>query len=251
MGVPRSSLSSFAVSVVSAPLWQTAVWRGGGVFSSWRLGDFAALRQRGDAVGGAEGQGFNGHGGLAAAGGNQAAAVAEEEIFYVVGAVVGIDDGGLGIVAHAAGAEEVHGEFGFLDGVRPFLLRAGGVEELVGALVLPSPEFEVVGMILVGEAERGHTPGIFEVGIERETVGFDGQRGAMSKNLHGATEIVGQRILEGFAPAWRGGRQATLLSWRGMVPPNVGPVFQRKAERRHVEARVESAATVEADLLRV
>src|SRR5229473_5883542 len=31
MGVPRSSLSSFAVSVVSAPLWQTAVWRGGGV----------------------------------------------------------------------------------------------------------------------------------------------------------------------------------------------------------------------------
>ena len=91
------------------------------MFSSWRLGDFAALGQRGDTVGGAEGQGFDGHGGLAAAGGNQAAAVAEEEIFYVVGAVVGIDDGGFGVVAHAAGAEEVHGELRFLDRLRPFL----------------------------------------------------------------------------------------------------------------------------------
>src|SRR5712692_8046429 len=220
---------------------------GWGVFSSWRLGDFAALGQRGDAVGGAEGEGFDGHGGLAAAGGDQAAAVAEEEIFHVVGLVVGIDYGGFGVVAHAAGPEEVHGEFGFLYRVRPLLSRAGGIEELVGPLVLPSPELEVVGMIFVREAQRGKPPGVLEVGIKRKAVVLHRQRGAVSKNLHGSAEIVGQRILEGFAPAWRGGRQATLLSWRGMVPPNVGPVFQRKAERRHVEARVESAATVEAD----
>src|SRR5258708_16862980 len=94
---------------------------GVGVFSSWRLGDFAALRQRGNAVGGAEGEGFDGHGGLAAAGGDQAAAVAEEEIFYVVGLVVGIDYRGFVVVAHAAGAEEVHGELRFLDRLRPFL----------------------------------------------------------------------------------------------------------------------------------
>ena len=83
--------------------------------------DLAALGEGGDAVGGAEGEGFDGHGGLAAAGSDQATAVTEEEIFYVVGAVVGIDDGGFGVVAHAAGAEEVHGELGFLNRLRPFL----------------------------------------------------------------------------------------------------------------------------------
>jgi len=71
---------------------------------------------------------------LAAAGGYQAAAVAEEEIFHVVGAVIGIDDGGFGVVAHAASAEEMHGELLLADGGRPLLLGSGGVEEFEGAM---------------------------------------------------------------------------------------------------------------------
>src|SRR5208282_702046 len=57
-------------------------------------GEIAAFGEGADAVGGAEGERFDGHGGLAAAGGNEAAAVAEEEIFYVMRLMIGIDDGG-------------------------------------------------------------------------------------------------------------------------------------------------------------
>ncbi len=116
---------------------------------------------------------------MAAAGGDQAAAVAEEEIFYVMGTVVGVDDGGLGIVSHAAGAEEVHGELGFADGLRPLLHGARGVEKFVGALVLESPELEVVGMILVGEAERGETPGIFGRPPMAKAIGVASKRASM------------------------------------------------------------------------
>src|SRR5713101_8300141 len=149
--------------------------------------------------------------------------------------MVGVDDRGFGVVAHAAGAEEVHGELRFLDGLRPLLYGARGVEKLVGTLVLPGPELEVVGMILVGEAERGETPGVFEVGIEGEAVGFDGERGAMAEQLHGAIEIVGEGVFEGFAPAGSSGRQTT----------------HGKGNGSSVEASVNAAAAVEADLLRV
>jgi len=67
--------------------------------------DFAALRERRNAVGGAESERFNGHGGLAAAGSHQAAAIAKENIFDVMGSVVRIDHRRLRIVSHAAGAE--------------------------------------------------------------------------------------------------------------------------------------------------
>ncbi len=200
-----------------------------------RLGDIAALGEGGDAVGGAEGEGFDSHGRLAAAGGYEAAAVAEEEIFYVVGAVIGIDDGGFGVVAHAAGAEEMHGELRFLDGLGPLLYGAGGVQKLIGALVLPGPELEVVGVILVGEAERGEAPGVFEVGVEGEAVGFYGEGGAVAKQLHGAREIVRESVLEGLAPGGRAGRQTT----------------HGEGDRRGVETSVNATATVEADLLRI
>jgi len=50
--------------------------------------DFAALREPRNAVGGAESERFNGHGGLAASGSHQAAAIAKEKVFDVMGAVV-------------------------------------------------------------------------------------------------------------------------------------------------------------------
>src|SRR4029077_5724387 len=53
--------------------------------------------------------------------------------------------------------------------------------------------------------------------------------------LHGAIEIVGQSILEAFAPGGRAWRQTA----------------DGKANRRNVEARVNAAAAVEADLLRI
>src|SRR5258708_3665828 len=78
--------------------------------------EVAAPGESGDAVGGAIGQGLNGHGGLATAGSDEAAAVAEKKILDVVGTVIRVDDRGFWIVAHAAGAEKVNGELLFVDG---------------------------------------------------------------------------------------------------------------------------------------
>jgi HNH endonuclease len=74
------------------------------------LRDIPAVGKGGDAVGGAEGQGFDGQCGLAASRGDQAAAVAQEEILDVVGAVIRVDHGSLGVVAHAARAQQMHAE---------------------------------------------------------------------------------------------------------------------------------------------
>src|SRR5882724_12103798 len=56
-----------------------------------------------------------GEGGIYARGGDHAGAVWEEMIFGVVGLVVGVEDGGLGIAAHASGAHFVDGESGRRD----------------------------------------------------------------------------------------------------------------------------------------
>jgi len=88
--------------------------------------DLAALRERGDAVAGSKCQRLDGHGGLAAAGGHQAASIAKEKILHVMSAVIGIDDGSLGIVPHAAGPEKMDGELRLLDRKTPMPLGAGG-----------------------------------------------------------------------------------------------------------------------------
>ncbi len=91
------------------------------------LGEFAAFGQGHDAVGSAEGERHDGHGGLAAARSDQAAAVAQEKILHVVSLVIGIDDGRFGIIAHAAGAEQVHAKLLLVDRESPFLFGIGGV----------------------------------------------------------------------------------------------------------------------------
>src|SRR5260370_28771321 len=135
--------------------------------------DFATLRQRRDAVSGAEGQRFDGHGWLSTAGSHQAAAIAKEKIFDVMRAVVRIDNRRLRIFPHAAGAEKMNCEIVFLDRIVPLFLCPGGVENFEGAVLLPRGELEIVGMVLVSHAQGGQAPGILEFRIEGEAVGLN------------------------------------------------------------------------------
>jgi len=138
--------------------------------------------------------------GLATAGGDEAAAVAEEKILYVVGAMVGVDDRSFRIVAHAAGAKQVHRELLFLNWGGPLGFGAGRVEDFQSAVLHPLHHFQVVRVIAEGHAQRGKAIRILHVRIEGEAVGLDGERGAVAENLHGAREIVRERLLETRAP---------------------------------------------------
>src|SRR2546427_13048381 len=96
---------------------------------SLKLGaDFAALRKRRNSVSGTEGQRFDGHGGLAAPGSHQAAAIAKEEVLHIMCPVVCIDYRRLGIVSHAACAEEVHCKLRLCGRKTPMLLGASGFQ---------------------------------------------------------------------------------------------------------------------------
>src|SRR5260370_9915755 len=120
--------------------------------------DFAALGKGGNAVGGAESERFDGHGGLAPAGGDEAAAIAEKKIVDVVGAVGRINDRGLRIIAHAAGTEKMEGEIVFLIGIVPGLQGTGGVGELQGARSFTRLSLELLRMVFVGRAQCVQTP---------------------------------------------------------------------------------------------
>src|SRR5712692_11663714 len=88
-------------------------------------------------------------------------------------------------------------------------------------------------MILVCQTERGQAPGVLQFGIQGKAVVFDRQRSAMAENLHGAIEILRESGFEVLAPARRIGREAD----------------KRKTDGRKIEARVQTAATVESDLI--
>ena len=76
----------------------------------------AALRESGDPVGSAIGQRLNGHRGLATPGSYQTAAITKEKVLHIVRAMVGIDNRGFRIVAHAACAEKAEAKLLFHDG---------------------------------------------------------------------------------------------------------------------------------------
>src|SRR6267154_1599553 len=123
----RPALEVGLYKCLSSPTLRGAIggWRiRGSEFPGKLCGNFAALGESGDAVRRAVGQGLDGHGRLAAAGGDQAAAVTEEKVFDVVGSMVGVDYRFLGIIAHAAGAEQVHGKLLLLDRITPLGFRA-------------------------------------------------------------------------------------------------------------------------------
>src|SRR5260370_35422828 len=133
--------------------------------------DFATLRQRRDAVSGAEGQRFDGHGWLSTAGSHQAAAIAKEKIFDVMRAVVRIDNRRLRIFPHPAGAEKMNCEIVFLDRIVPLFLCPGGVENLEGAVLLPLGQLEIVGLGLVVLAPARQAPGMLEYRVRGEACG--------------------------------------------------------------------------------
>src|SRR3981189_3871875 len=103
----------------------------------------------------------------------------------------------------------------------------------MSASIHPSCELQIVRMILIGQAQRGQAPGVLQIGIEGKAVVFDRQRSAMAENLHGAIEIVSESGFEVLAPARRVGQE-----------PGKG-----KADGSEIEARVETAAPVETDLI--
>src|SRR6266436_1235145 len=88
-------------------------------------------------------------------------------------------------------------------------------------------------MILVSQAESGQAPSVLQVGVEGEAVVFDRQRSAMAENLHGTIEIVSKSGFEVLAPVRR----------------IRGEPAESKAEGSEIEARVETATTVETDLI--
>src|SRR5216684_1628035 len=101
----------------------------------------------------------------------------------------------------------------------------------MSASIHPSCELQIVRMILIGQAQRGQAPGVLQIGIEGEAVVFDRQRCTMAENLHGAIEIVSESSFEVLAPARRIGRKPA----------------ESKADGSEIEARVETAASVETD----
>src|SRR5438034_868938 len=195
--------------------------------------DFAALGKRSNTVSGAEGERFDGHGGLAAAGSHQAAAVAKKEVLDVMGAVIRIDHRRLRIVSHTAAAEKMHGELLLPRRETPLFVRTGGVKKFVSACEHPIPELQIIRMIFVGQAERRQTPGIFQIRIERKTVVLDREGCTMAEDFHGAVEIVREGGLEVLAPAWHPGGQTS----------------ESKTDGREIEASIKPAPSIEADFL--
>src|SRR5438874_1614054 len=113
--------------------------------------DFTALGKRGNAVGRAESERHDGHGGLAASGGHQAAAVTQEKVLHIVCAMVCIDHRCLRIIAHAARAEQVHAKLLLLRGETPLLDGACSFVDRVCALEEPIREFQIIGVIFISQ----------------------------------------------------------------------------------------------------
>src|SRR5436309_8002021 len=84
-------------------------------------------------------------------------------------------------------------------------------------------------MILVGDAHTGQPPRVLELGIERDAVGLDRQRGAVGREEHCAGELLGESAREAFAP-FRRSRRETL---------------QREADWIFPEPSIDSAPTLE------
>src|SRR5262249_18763265 len=133
-------------------------------------------------------------------------------------------------------AEKVHGELLFFDGIGPFLPGARSVENLQAVFIEPFGKFDVVRMILVSESKRGESPCVFYIWVDRKAVVFFGQRVAVREDFNGARKIVRDGVLDLLAPARSAGRKTTAGG---------------EVNRGHVKARIETAAAIEANFLRI
>src|SRR5207245_9994002 len=113
--------------------------------------------------------------------------------------------------------------------------RAGRVKNFIRPRKQPTPQLQIVRMILVRQPQRRQPPRVLEFWIERKAVVLHGQRCPMTENLHRAVEISRQRSLEVLPPPRR--------SW-GKAP-------ECKTDRREINPRVQSASAAEPDFLRI
>src|SRR6267143_3665921 len=148
-------------------------------------------------------------------------------------AVVRIDHRCLWITPHSACSEKVYAELLLPCGETPLFLCPSGGVDLMGPLKQPIGKLQIVRMILVGHAQSGQAPSVFQFWIQREAVVLDWQRSAMAGDFHGAREIVCQGGLEILTPSRRSRRETA----------------HRKTDGCEIDSRVKSAPAVESDLL--
>src|SRR5205807_3105683 len=128
-----------------------------------------------------------------------------------------------GIVAHAARTEQVDAELLTLWRNLPRLFGARRLEQLFSPLCEILVELEVLRMILVRHPNCGNAPRVFHGGIERDAVGFDGERRRVPKRIDGTIVISREQGLVSASPL-RGVRRKTV---------------EREVDRRRVETIVE------------
>ena len=69
--------------------------------------------------------------------------------------MVGIDHGSLDILAHTAGAEEMHAKLLLLRREAPLFYGPGCFVNSVRALKEPNGKFQIIGMVFVGQEKSG------------------------------------------------------------------------------------------------
>src|SRR6266571_3340931 len=84
-------------------------------------------------------------------------------------------------------------------------------------------------MGFVCDSNGGLSPGVLYFGIQCDVVRFQGQRGGVTENHHGAGEIFTQRPLEACTPAWCIRRHST----------------EREIYGKNVQAGVHTASAIE------
>src|SRR5690242_6229220 len=184
-------------------------------------------------VGGAVGKRLNGASRLIAAAGHQVAAVYNKKIGHIVGAMEFIHHGGFGIVAHAAGAEQMDRSFSRLDRPWPFLNGSSSLQKLHGAVLHEMGILQIIGMVLVGHPQRGQSPGVFHIRIQSDGVRGDRQAGGMRLNKHGPGKIISQRLLKSATPLGSVGRLAPQgVANQVEIEPRVHPASAVKASFR-------------------
>src|SRR5208283_2316178 len=145
--------------------------------------------------------GKNGKDGIEAAVGDVDAAVNHVEVVGIVDAAPGIDDGGFGVVAHAAGASLM---LAAADAVTrdtsPGLDGAGFLEPGLRLRGHDSGNFQSMRVLITGELRHWHAPKIPDRGIELHTGIEDRHFLRGSHDFDGAAIGFAHEVLVGFAP---------------------------------------------------
>ena len=104
--------------------------------------------------------------------------------------------------------------------------RSRRLENLGAAILQETCVGQIVGMILVSDADRRHAPGVLQLRVQRDIVRFHRKRSAVTVHLHAARKFPEPRLV-GAAPA------GTCSS--GSLSPHHG---------LRPDARIESAAAI-------